>query len=121
MSEESQRLGPNLDPSIDKKGLEGSIESMEALLKQSTQGIHVLFDNIEIAKALSAQGNEKDFFDFAKMKRVQDVMTALVNKKTYIEKVAYLRDLDPESYQMLIRTYFHIVENAIRQSTDRKH
>lgn len=100
---------------------EQHLESMEALLKQSTQGIHVLFENSEIAKALSKAGDNREFFDFAKMKRVQDVMTHLVSKKNYIEKLAYLRDLDPESYHLLIRTYFHIVENAIRQASDRKH
>jgi hypothetical protein len=100
---------------------EQSLERMEALLKQSAKGIHILFDNISIAKIMSKNFDEKDFFDFNKMKRVQDVMTELIAKKTYFEKVSYLRDLDSESYEMLIRTYFHIVENTVRADNDLSH
>lgn len=87
---------------------------MEALLKQSAQGFHVLFDNRAIAKALGNPPDEKEFFDFNKMKRIQDVMTELIAKPTYLEKMSYLQELDENSYQMLIRTYFHIVENTVR-------
>lgn len=91
---------------------------MEALLKQSAMGVHVLFANHEIAQAMKEVKDQKDFFDFNKMKQVQDVMTELIAKPTYYEKMAFLKDLDQESYQMLIRTYFHIVENTVRASTD---
>ncbi|MBX2993761.1 MAG: hypothetical protein KF681_03040 [Bdellovibrionaceae bacterium] len=87
---------------------------MEALLRQSAQGFHVLFDNHAIAKALATSKDDKEFFDFNKMKRIQDVMTELIAKPTYYDKMSYLRDLDESSYQMLIRTYFHIVENTVR-------
>jgi len=87
---------------------------MEALLRQSALGFHVLFDNQSIAKALGTSRDNKEFFDFNKMKRIQDVMTELIAKPTYLEKMAYLRELDESSYQMLIRTYFHIVENTVR-------
>lgn len=100
---------------------EKSLQSMEALLRQSAQGIHVLFDNSDIASALSKSYDEKDFFDFQKMKRVQDVMTDLIAKPTYYEKISFLRDLDTDSYHMLIRTYFHIVENTVRSSSDHPH
>lgn len=100
---------------------EQSLERMEALLKQSAKGIHILFDNTAIAEVMSKAFDEKDFFDFAKMKRVQDVMTELIGKKTYFEKVSYLRDLDRTSYEMLVRTYFHIVENTVRSDNDLNH
>jgi len=94
---------------------------MEALLKQSAMGIHILFQNNEIADAMKESKDNTDFFDFNKMKRVQDVMTELIAKGSYYEKVAFLKDLDQESYQMLIRTYFHIVENTVRAATDQHH
>ena len=100
---------------------EQSLERMEALLKQSAMGIHVLFRNNEIASAMRDFKDNADFFDFAKMKRVQDVMTELIGKPTYNEKLAFLRELDPESHKMLIRTYFHIVENTVRASTEKHH
>jgi hypothetical protein len=100
---------------------EQSLQRMEALLKQSAKGIHILFDNNEIAKVLSNKFDEKDFFDFQKMKRVQDVMTDLIGKKTYFEKISFLRELDRPSYDMLLRTYFHIVENTVRSEGDYRH
>ncbi len=95
---------------------EHSLERMESLLQQSALGIHVLFENTAIASVYREKLEEKDFFDFDKMKKVQDVMTQLIAKKTYLEKMAYINELDKESFQMLVRTYFHIVENTVRSS-----
>ncbi len=107
--------------SAEEKLQEKNLERMEALLKQSAMGIHILFDNGSIAKVMGQGKDDKDFFDFDKMKRVQDAMTALIAKKTYVEKVAYLKDLDEESYEMLVRTYFHIVENTVRAGMEGCH
>lgn len=100
---------------------EKSLERMEALLSYSTLGVHVLFENSSIAVALKEVKDDKDFYDFKKMKKVQDVMTELIAKSTYVEKVDYLKSLDPESYQMLVRAYFHIVENTIRATHEFPH
>lgn len=100
---------------------ETSLERMEALLSQSAMGVHVLFDNQSIANVLKDVKDDKDFYSFDKMKQVQDIMTALIAKRTYFEKVAYLQALDKESYKMLVRAYFHIVENTVRANTERSH
>ncbi len=102
---------------IEEKGL----ERMEALLTHSTMGIHALFDNKSIAESLQQVKDDKDFYDLAKMKKVQDVMTELIAKKTYFEKMAFLNSLDPESYTMLVRAYFHIVENTVRANHEDLH
>jgi hypothetical protein len=100
---------------------EKSLERMESLLKQSAMGIHILFDNLSIAEVMTQTSDDKDFFDFDKMKRVQDVMTELIAKKTYFEKMSFLRELDKDSYNMLVRTYFHIVENTVRANNELSH
>ncbi|MGE0633765.1 MAG: hypothetical protein AB7O96_15230 [Pseudobdellovibrionaceae bacterium] len=100
---------------------EQNLQRMESLLAQSAQGIHILFDNPSLKKVLSRPTNDKDFFDFNKMKKVQDMMTTLIAKPSYFEKLAFLRDLDLENYELLVRTYFHIVENTVRASQDHKH
>ncbi len=100
---------------------EKSLERMEALLSNSTLGVHVLFENKSIADALKEVKDDKDFYDFKKMKKVQDVMTELIAKNTYFEKVDYLKSLDDEAYQMLVRAYFHIVENTIRATHEFPH
>lgn len=104
-------------PNLEEKNL----ERMEALLSQSAQGIHVLFENSSIADAFKEVKDDKDFYDFEKMKKVQDVMTELIAKKTYFEKVAYLRSLESDAYQMVVRAYFHIVENTVRANHEFQH
>lgn len=89
-----------------------NLEKMETLLEYSSRGIHILFEHQEIVEALNSSLEDKDFFDFAKMKKVQDSMTTLITKGTLIEKKDYLRTLDPDSKKMLIRTYFHLVESS---------
>ena len=100
---------------------EQSLRQMEALLNHSAQGVHILFYNQSIAKILKNPTDNKVFMDVQKIKIVQDILTQLIAKKTYIEKVAFLGDLSPENYEMLIRTYFHIVENNIRSSSGLYH
>ena len=100
---------------------EKSLVEMEALLHHSTRGIHILFDNQTIARILRAPTDQKVFLDVNKIKDVQEILTKLITKRSYNEKLAFLRDLDPESLEMLIRTYFHIVENTIRASTNQYH
>jgi len=109
------------DQSTQNSIQERSLERMEALLKQSAMGIHVLFQNADIAKAMKAHAGKSEPFDINKMKKVQDVMTELIAKHSYFEKMAYLRELDQDSYQLLIRTYFHIVDNTVRAGQDRTH
>lgn len=93
---------------------EKNLEKMESLLSHSAMGVHVLFENKSIADALREVKDDKDFYDFEKMKKVQDAMTELIAKKTYFEKIAFLRSLEMDTYHMVVRAYFHIVENTVR-------
>lgn len=120
-SSESDQKTENAENKPDSQVQERNLERMESLLKQAALGIHILFDNHSIKKVMGQNKDDKDFFDFNKMKCVQDSMTALISKKTYFEKMAFLKDLDNESYEMLVRTYFHIVENTVRANTDKHH
>ena len=108
--------------SVEQKGVEQrGLEKMEALLSHSALGVHVLFDNKSIAQVLRNVKDDKDFYNFDKMKKVQDVMTELIAKRTYFEKVSFLQSLEPESFQMLVRAYFHIVENTVRANNELAH
>ena len=100
---------------------EKNLERMESLLTHSALGVHALFENDSIADALREVKDDKDFYDFDKMKKVQDTMTALIAKKTYFEKVAYLRSLETEAFHMVVRAYFHIVENTVRATHEYPH
>ncbi len=100
---------------------EKNLERMESLLSHSALGVHVLFENTSIATALREVKDDSDFFDVEKMKSVQAAMSELIAKKTYIEKMAYLRSLDSDVMTMLIRAYFHIVENTVRATHEFQH
>lgn len=100
---------------------ESSLERMESLLSHSAMGVHVLFDNKSIATVLKEVTDDKDVYNPEKMQKVQDMMTNLISKRTYFEKMAYLQALDSESYHILVRAYFHIVENTVRANHEHQH
>lgn len=94
---------------------------MEALLAQATKGIHILFDNHALAEVLKDTEGEKDFYSFDNVKKVQNTLVELMAKKNYIDKVSFIESLDSDNYKLLIRAYFHIVENAARNQQFLKH
>ena len=100
---------------------EKNLERMEALLAYSARGVHILFDNKSLADVLKDVKDDADFFNFDKMKKVQDVMTELIAKPTFLDKVSYLKTLDRESFEMVVRAYFHIVESTCRANHDLTH
>lgn len=95
---------------------EQALEKMEAILDQAAMGIHILFDKATIALAYKDASDEKDFYDFEKVKVIQNAMTELIARKTYFEKLAYLQSLERATLILLIRAYFHIVENNVLAS-----
>ena len=100
---------------------EKNLECMEALLAHSARGIHILFDNQSLADVLKNVKDDADFFNFDKMKKVQDVMTELIAKPTFEDKIHYLKSLERESFEMVVRAYFHIVESTVRANFELTH
>jgi hypothetical protein len=115
LSTESNKSSPTEKPDANAYQ-EQALEKMEAILNQAAMGIHLLFDKATIASAYKDATDEKDFYDFDKVKVIQDTMTELIAKKTYFEKLAYLQALDKGTLVLLIRAYFHIVENNVLAS-----
>ena len=90
------------------------IQEIEFLFKQSIQGLHLLFnDTKKLTDILSTPTQEKSLFDSKNMNKVQEVFTGLVTKKTFREKQNYLNTLTSENFEILVRTYFHILDNTI--------
>ena len=121
MSAESNNSSP-LNKTNKNKKLESNVfqeqalEKMEAILSQAAMGIHLLFDKATIASAYANVSDEKDFYDFEKVKVIQDAMTELIAKKTHFEKLDFLQSLDRVTLVLLVRAYFHIVENNVLAS-----
>lgn len=98
------------------------LEQMENLFFQSVRGIHILFNHHKIAKVLQkAPLDENDFFSFENIEKAQKIVVELLNRKTLWEKQAYLDDLDTKTYELLLRTYFRLLENTLRVHHPWKH
>ena len=90
------------------------LKEIEFLFNQSIKGVHLLFDdNRKLAHILSTPTQEKSFFDTKNMQKIQEVFTGLISKKSLKEKQSYLNRLNSEKFEILVRTYFHIVDNTI--------
>ncbi len=114
MSQESQNSGSsNSSDNSLKTAQEQCLQNMEAILSQAAMGIHILFDHKVITEALKDVKDEKDFYEFDKMKKVQDILTELISKKNYFQKLAYIQSLDEKALKLVIRAYFHIIENNV--------
>lgn len=100
---------------------EKNLDEIERLLTQSMRGIHHLFDNDKIARILQIPTESMDFFNYDNMDRIQDLFTELINRETLEEKKLFLNSLDPGDYEILLRTYFHIVDNTLLASSTEKH
>jgi len=96
-------------------------KQVEYLFNQSAQGVHVLFDNADIRRVLSRPTEDVDFFTFENVEKIQNLLFKFVSQSSLEEKKAFLEKLDPETYDLLLRTYFNIVENSIFEKAGFKH
>lgn len=88
---------------------------------QSMQGVHLLFDNKTIARILKTPTEKIDFFSFENMDRIQNLFTELIKRESIFAKLNYLESLDEESFEILLRTYFHIVDSTALSALELKH
>lgn len=97
------------------------LDEIESLLNQSLRGVHHLFDNHEIARVLSTPTEELNLFTVDHLDRVQELFSELVSHPSVSEKMDFLASLDPESYEILLRAYFQLVENTLLAATAYRH
>jgi hypothetical protein len=87
---------------------------MERLLLHSVCGFHALFKNHEIKAALKNQISPERRSCPEHRKKVELLISNLVEKPSLTEKIGYLNNLDPESYSLVVHTYMEILESALR-------
>jgi hypothetical protein len=100
---------------------ESHLDQIEHILAQSMNGIHLLFDNRTIAQVLKTPTEDDQLFAFQNLDRIQDLFSQLVQQEHFEDKVDFLENLDDEGFELVLRTYFHIVENSLFASTDVRH
>lgn len=100
---------------------EQSMQEIEYLLAQSTKGLHLLFNSSHIKSALQEPVNGIQDFDKEDRNKVQNVFGNFIEKNSFAEKEEYLAQLNEEDRELLIKAYFHIVENTIKRTTKLVH
>lgn len=100
---------------------EKDLDQIEFLLAQSMNGIHMLFDNETIRRTLKETAGENDFFRFENMDKIQTLFSELIKCESIDGKRAYLARLAPKEFEMLLRTYFHILDNSLLAAKVLKH
>ncbi len=97
------------------------LNEVEYLFNQSAQGLHVLFDNASIRRVLSTPTEDMDFFSFENVQKIQKILSDFIAKGSIKSKIDFLEQLDQDTYDLLLRTYFNIVENSIYEKGSEKH
>lgn len=100
---------------------EKHLEQIEGLFAHSMNGVHLLFDNDEIAKVLHKPWAEEKLFSFDNMDRIQDLFTKLIERSSVPEKLDFVRGLEETDFEILVRTYFHILDSSVLANTPDKH
>ena len=100
---------------------EQNLNKIELLLSQSMRGIHHLFDKEVIAKVLQTPTEDLDFFRFENMDKIQNLFNELIERESHHEKILFLETLSDEEYEVLLRTYFHILDSTVLAATTEKH
>ena len=94
---------------------------IEYLIQQSTLGLHFLFNKKDVARVMMVPTDEREFFTLKNMERVQKLLTSFLEKPTLLAKERYLNSLGAMERDLMIRAYFHLVENTILSNYDLKH
>lgn len=80
-----------------------------------------MFENREIAKVMRTPTDEQTFFTFQNMEKVQKLLSTLLEKPTISGKRNFTETLPREDFELLIRAYFHLVENTILAHSNLRH
>ncbi|MBC7690509.1 MAG: hypothetical protein H7222_01960 [Methylotenera sp.] len=94
---------------------EDQLNQVEYLIDQSRQGNHVLFDAETIKRVFNAIPrvhfpNEEQCYT------VEHHIERLIEKPSLMQKRAYLEQLDTDTFDLVVRTYFNIVENKMHET-----
>jgi hypothetical protein len=97
------------------------LQQIEYLLDQSAKGFHLLFDPQTVKRILSQPTENLDFFTFENINKVQQILSDFLDKKSVMEKQRFIETLDSETFELLVRSYFNILDNTIFEATKLKH
>jgi len=94
---------------------EDNLAAVEDLLSQSVKGFHFAFDSDDIKLALGAPINGISDFTMENAEKVQEIFFEFVKKKTLEGKRNFLNSLTIVDRELVIKTYFNILENTLKK------
>ena len=93
------------------------LNQVEYLIGQSVQGNHILFDLESVRHVFwSENGLLTLGISDEEAYTVEHHLEKLIMQPSLAEKRAYLEQLDPETFEKVVKTYFNIVENKIYET-----
>ncbi len=81
----------------------------------------MLFDRTSLTEILKTPTEEEAFFNFQNIDRIQGLLSDFMQKKTFADKEEFVKQLNADHYELLVRTYFNIVENTIFENQPLRH
>lgn len=100
---------------IKEQVLEDNLAAVEDLLSQSVKGFHFAFDKDDIKLALGSPINGISDFELENTEQVQEIFFEFVKKKTLQGKQDFLNSLTILDRELVIKTYFNILENTLKK------
>lgn len=100
---------------------QNQIKNLKTIMNQSEIGIHLLFDHQLIIDVFKNEISEKDFFEVENLKNIQDDLLKLLQFHNLTEKQDFIRSLSPDRQNRIVRAYFYIIENNLKQSQKQPH
>lgn len=100
---------------------DNQLEALETFLNQSLKGHHHLFDQDRIKVIMAKPGVTDEFFSIKNMERIQSLIVELMKRPSLAEKRRYLHGLNQDSYEMVVRAYFHIVDSTLQAASQPMH
>ena len=100
---------------------QNQIQNLKSILNQSAIGIHLWFDHQLIIDVFKNETPEKDFFEIDHLKKIQDDLLKLLQFQSLAEKKNFISALSTERKHSIVRAYFYIIENNLKQSQKLTH
>lgn len=97
------------------------LSQVEYLIEQSIQGNHVLFDVDAVRKVFTTGEFCDTPFEEEDAYAVEPHIERLIMEPSLEEKKAYLGQLDQRTFELVLRTYFNIVENNLFENLEVNH
>jgi len=90
--------------------------NVKYLLEQAMQGNHILFDSNTLSRVMSETRATLEA-SYGVEPHIEKVMSLA----TIPEQRAYLERFDPETFELVVKTYIHIVENTLFETKKNTH